>query len=403
MSTLMELTIVLRGVPRPAGRLGGRTLPQLRPTELRRTALHLGITGAARVRLLRPALLAMAWLLRLHRPRDRVRRRVHRHHLRADGVAVGDAQRSRAGHSRSPLKPAGPAKRRGSAPSGGQTTISRSAPPPPHGSGSQLAQDRLHVPAHRLGRQEQPLGDLGGVVSPAAISCRISSCRASAARGAGARGEGDPPLAVAHIASRCACHRPRQGRLAGEHPVQRARETLRRLVLGEEAVGAGPYRLPASRRGRGTVSTTSGCAPSRSRQPPHADRAAAVRQVQVGQHGVGLRTVATIRRASWTPEAVPTTARPSASSTPTSPVKEERMIVDDHDAACCSMHPLYAACGRRQPSAGATAGPTATVTSANGWASGACGLWTRTRTCVTAKAGRRRSSAIRVARCSSRS
>ena len=63
MSTLMELTMVLVVCPALLAAWVDSRYPNLRPTELRRTALHLGITGALAFVVLRPALLAVTWLL----------------------------------------------------------------------------------------------------------------------------------------------------------------------------------------------------------------------------------------------------------------------------------------------------------------------------------------------------
>jgi hypothetical protein len=63
MSTLMELTVVLVVCPALLAAWVDVRYPQLRPKELRRTALHLGVTGLLAFVCLRPALLAVTWLL----------------------------------------------------------------------------------------------------------------------------------------------------------------------------------------------------------------------------------------------------------------------------------------------------------------------------------------------------
>ena len=54
MSTLMELTIVLLICPAALAAWADARYPNLRPTDLRRTAVHLGVTGLLAFGLLRP-------------------------------------------------------------------------------------------------------------------------------------------------------------------------------------------------------------------------------------------------------------------------------------------------------------------------------------------------------------
>jgi hypothetical protein len=63
MSTLMELTIVLLLCPAALAAWFDARYPSLRPSDLRRTALHLGATGLVAFVLLRPALLGIAMVL----------------------------------------------------------------------------------------------------------------------------------------------------------------------------------------------------------------------------------------------------------------------------------------------------------------------------------------------------
>ena len=63
MSTLMELTIVLLVCPTALAAWFDARYPSIRPTELRRTALHLGVTGVIAFGLLRPALIGINMLL----------------------------------------------------------------------------------------------------------------------------------------------------------------------------------------------------------------------------------------------------------------------------------------------------------------------------------------------------
>jgi len=63
MSTLMELTVVLVVCPALLAAWVDARYPRLRPRELRRTAIHLGVTGLLAFVCLRPALLAVAWLM----------------------------------------------------------------------------------------------------------------------------------------------------------------------------------------------------------------------------------------------------------------------------------------------------------------------------------------------------
>jgi hypothetical protein len=63
MSTLMELTIVLLVCPAALAAWFDARYPSLRPTELRRTAIHLGVTGLVAFVLLRPALIGIAMIL----------------------------------------------------------------------------------------------------------------------------------------------------------------------------------------------------------------------------------------------------------------------------------------------------------------------------------------------------
>jgi hypothetical protein len=63
MSTLMELTIVLLVCPAALAAWFDARYPSLRPGDLRRTAIHLGVTGLVAFVLLRPALLGIAMVL----------------------------------------------------------------------------------------------------------------------------------------------------------------------------------------------------------------------------------------------------------------------------------------------------------------------------------------------------
>jgi hypothetical protein len=59
MSTLMELTIVLLVCPAALAAWADARYPNLRPTDLRRTAIHLGVTGVLAFVLLRPLLIGV--------------------------------------------------------------------------------------------------------------------------------------------------------------------------------------------------------------------------------------------------------------------------------------------------------------------------------------------------------
>jgi hypothetical protein len=59
MSTLMELTIVLLVCPAALAAWADTRYPNLRPTELRRTMIHLGVTGLLAFGLLRPLLIGV--------------------------------------------------------------------------------------------------------------------------------------------------------------------------------------------------------------------------------------------------------------------------------------------------------------------------------------------------------
>ena len=63
MSTLMELTIVLLICPAALATWFDTRYPSLRPADLRRTAIHLGVTGLFAFVLLRPALIGIAMVL----------------------------------------------------------------------------------------------------------------------------------------------------------------------------------------------------------------------------------------------------------------------------------------------------------------------------------------------------
>ena len=63
MSTLMELTIVLLLCPAALAAWFDARYPSLRPADLRRTAIHLGVTGLVAFVLLRPALIGVAMVL----------------------------------------------------------------------------------------------------------------------------------------------------------------------------------------------------------------------------------------------------------------------------------------------------------------------------------------------------
>ena len=63
MSTLMELTIVLLVCPAALAAWVDARYPSIRPTELRRVAVHIGITGLFAFVALRPALIGVGMLL----------------------------------------------------------------------------------------------------------------------------------------------------------------------------------------------------------------------------------------------------------------------------------------------------------------------------------------------------
>ena len=63
MSTLMELTIVLLICPAALAAWVDARYPRLRPSELRRTAIPLGVTGVLAFVVLRPAMLGIAMVL----------------------------------------------------------------------------------------------------------------------------------------------------------------------------------------------------------------------------------------------------------------------------------------------------------------------------------------------------
>jgi hypothetical protein len=63
MSTLMELTIVLLICPAALAVWVDARYPRLRPSELRRAAIHMGITGLLAFVVLRPAMLGVAMVL----------------------------------------------------------------------------------------------------------------------------------------------------------------------------------------------------------------------------------------------------------------------------------------------------------------------------------------------------
>jgi len=63
MSTLMELTIVLLICPAALAAWVDARYPGLRPSELRSTAVHLGVTGLLAFVVLRPAMLGVAMVL----------------------------------------------------------------------------------------------------------------------------------------------------------------------------------------------------------------------------------------------------------------------------------------------------------------------------------------------------
>ena len=63
MSTLMELTIVLLICPAALAAWFDARYPSLRPADLRRTALHLGMTGLLAFVVLRPAMLGIGMVL----------------------------------------------------------------------------------------------------------------------------------------------------------------------------------------------------------------------------------------------------------------------------------------------------------------------------------------------------
>jgi hypothetical protein len=63
MSTLMELTVVLLVCPAALAAWVDARYPRLRPTQLRRVGIHLGITGLVAFVLLRPILIEVGTLL----------------------------------------------------------------------------------------------------------------------------------------------------------------------------------------------------------------------------------------------------------------------------------------------------------------------------------------------------
>ena len=64
MSTLMELTIVLLVCPAALAAWVDARYPSIRPTEVRRVAVHIGITGLVAFKMvLRPALIGVGMLL----------------------------------------------------------------------------------------------------------------------------------------------------------------------------------------------------------------------------------------------------------------------------------------------------------------------------------------------------
>ena len=98
MSTLMELTVVLVVCPALLAAWLDNATPGSGRGEMRRIAIHIGLGGLLAFVVLRPLLLTVGALLDGPAAQvDVVRRRLHRHHLRHRRVAVGDAQRGRAG------------------------------------------------------------------------------------------------------------------------------------------------------------------------------------------------------------------------------------------------------------------------------------------------------------------
>ena len=63
MSTLMELTIVLLVCPAALAAWADARYPNLRPTDLRRTGIHLGVTGLLAFVLLRPLLIGIGLIV----------------------------------------------------------------------------------------------------------------------------------------------------------------------------------------------------------------------------------------------------------------------------------------------------------------------------------------------------
>jgi hypothetical protein len=95
MSTLMELAVVLVLCPAALAIWADARYPNLRPKELRRTTVHLGIGGLLAFVLMRPLLVGIAELARLGRPGGRYRRRVRRDHLLPHRVGLDRAPRRR--------------------------------------------------------------------------------------------------------------------------------------------------------------------------------------------------------------------------------------------------------------------------------------------------------------------
>ena len=92
MSTLMELTVVLVLCPAALAIWADARYPNLRPREIRRTTIHLGIGGVLAFLGMRPILAAIA--AELSGPTGKAdgdHRRLRRHHLLPDGVGLDRA------------------------------------------------------------------------------------------------------------------------------------------------------------------------------------------------------------------------------------------------------------------------------------------------------------------------
>ena len=96
MSTLMELTVVLLICPAALATWADARYPKLRPREIRRTTIHLGMTGLIAFVAMKPLLGEIFHApVRPRRTSHRALHLLHRHHVLPDGVAVGHAARDR--------------------------------------------------------------------------------------------------------------------------------------------------------------------------------------------------------------------------------------------------------------------------------------------------------------------